>query len=482
MGGSVTRFDGLSDRSMRYTSYTTVSVGKRSEGVQGGCSLGKIQQLVGRRTRISPVIPFPAPSSGMNGIPNSVSKLSLVSTKNRFNSSSSPKLPSPSEKPIVTCVNSSPDVPCGKTVLEIFKNSISGSSERLGACEHEMKKMAMKKTKKVENREAFVKAIQSDSLEKDFESLSIKLFEFQFWNNPIYQKYVNLLNVELDQVTCIQEIPFLPISFFKSHRVQTGVHPGDPMIFRSSGTTGQSPAQHIVPDVDLYTKNAVRGFTSAFSDPLKDMYFLGLLPSYLERNDASLVYMAQEFADQSKPLPKHFFLNDFEALSVTLNRLLSDETPVVLLGVTFALLDFARQYPGDYKGLTVIETGGMKGHGPELVRPALHRELKENLRGVNISSEYGMTELMSQAYWKDGYFEAAPTMRVFPREITDPLAVAAWEQSAALNIVDLANIDSCSFIASSDLGRVQPGGKKFEVLGRMDHAEIRGCNLMYAPD
>ena len=203
------------------------------------------------------------------------------------------------------------------------------------------------------------------------------------------------------------------------------------------------------------------------------------MPSYLERDDASLVHMARFFADESLPMDAHFYLYDFSALDSVLNRLKQKGDPVILMGVTFALLDFAKAYPRAFPELTVIETGGMKGRGPELIRPALHARLAEGFSDASISSEYGMTELLSQAYWRENVFHTSATMRVFPREIEDPLVRARWGQTAALNIVDLANIDSCAFLATDDLGRVRPGGKEFEVLGRLDSAEIRGCNLMY---
>ncbi len=329
-------------------------------------------------------------------------------------------------------------------------------------------------------RDELIQAIRSEGIEADFESLALRIFRYQAECNPIYQKYVNLLNVQADSIDRMADIPFLPISFFKSHRVVSGDVGKAPVIFRSSGTTGQTASQHFVTDVDLYRDNTIRGFSHAFPFALDEVYFLALLPSYLERDDASLVYMAQEFAARSLPLEKHFYLDDFAALSKVLQQLQSMGKPIILLGVTFALLDFALAYPGQFQGLMVIETGGMKGRGPELIRKELHQKLQLGFRGAELSSEYGMTELLSQAYWREGYFWVAPTMRVIPREITDPLTVGDWGQSAALNIVDLANIDSCAFIATEDVGRVSEGGRKFDVLGRMDTAEIRGCNLMYA--
>ena len=341
--------------------------------------------------------------------------------------------------------------------------------------------MAIEKKWSKEERQKLAETVASGASAGDFESLALEIFWYQFRFNPIYQKYVNLLNVNIKNVQSLWDIPFLPISFFKHEQVRTGPVRPATTVFRSSGTTGQEPAQHFVPSLKGYTHNAVRGFCEAFSTALEDVYFLALLPSYLERQDASLVHMAKAFTNRSQPLPKHFFLDDFSSLARLLDRLVKEDKPIFLLGVTFALLEFAEKHPGHYEGLTVIETGGMKGRGPEWVRPELHAKLRAKLRGANISSEYGMTELLSQAYWGEGYYRASRNMRVFPREITDPLARGPWEHKAALNIIDLANIDSCAFIATSDLGRVQKGGRIFEVLGRLDQAEIRGCNLMYMP-
>jgi len=381
---------------------------------------------------------------------------------------------------MVTCVESSPVVPCERTVWDIFINSIWGSSVRSGASEHERKRMAKGSQSFRKERSELRTAVQSESVEGEFESLALKMFRYQLRYNRIYQKYVNLLEVQPENVEQIEDIPFLPISFFKTHQIVTGARPGNAIVFRSSGTSGQQPSQHIVFDEKWYRSNALRCFWHAFSFELADAYFLALLPSYLERNDASLVHMARFFADGSLPLDDHFYLDDFRALDSVLNRLQTEGNPVILMGVTFALLDFARAHPGSFSNLTVIETGGMKGRGPELVRAKLHEQLAEGFSGSSIRSEYGMTELLSQAYWKNGVFRCPPMMRVFPREIEDPLQVAGWQKTAALNIVDLANIDSCAFLASDDLGRVREGGKEFEVLGRLDAAEIRGCNLMYA--
>ncbi len=362
----------------------------------------------------------------------------------------------------------------------MLRNSMVGSSVKSGASEQDKKNMGGRNKNNRKERDELIQAIRSERIGTHFESLALRIFRYQAEYNPIYQKYVNLLNVQTDSIERMADIPFLPISFFKSHRVVSGGEGEAVVIFRSSGTTGQTASQHFVTDVDLYRENTIRGFSHAFPFALDDVYFVALLPSYLEREDASLVYMAQEFAARSLPLEKHFYLDDFAALSKLLQELQSTGKRIILLGVTFALLDFATAYPGPFKGLTVIETGGMKGRGPELIREELHKKLQIGFRGAELSSEYGMTELLSQAYWREGYFRAAPTMRVIPREITDPLSAGAWEQSAALNIVDLANIDSCAFIATEDVGRVRKGGVDFEVLGRMDTAEIRGCNLMYA--
>lgn len=287
------------------------------------------------------------------------------------------------------------------------------------------------------------------------------------------------MNVRPEMVENLDQIPFLPIGMFKNHRVITGPSDESEIVFRSSGTTEQKPSQHFVASLEHYHKMCQQCLAHSLRISAGDYYWLGLLPSYLERQDASLVYMAKYFAGLGRPLPEHFYLHDAEGLHRQLRDLMQSGQPAILLGVTFALLDFANEFPGDYSQLLVIETGGMKGRGHELIRTELHRILHAAFKGADISSEYGMTELLSQAYWQGDRFWSPLSMRVFPRDMNDPLQSGGWDSHAALNIIDLANIDSCSFIATDDLGQVEKGGRKFDVFGRLDEAELRGCNLMY---
>jgi hypothetical protein len=271
-------------------------------------------------------------------------------------------------------------------------------------------------------------------------------------------------------------IPFLPVSFFKTQGIKTGEWP-EQTIFSSSGTAGQTPSQHPVRDLEQYLDNTRRGFAAYYGDP-SDWAILALLPSYLERTGSSLVAMADYFIRLSKQPESGFFLHDFAALRERLQSCRARACPTLLLGVSFALLDFAETTPMDLSGITVMETGGMKGRRAEMTRAELHQILQKNWNLSAIHSEYGMTELFSQAYAVGGArFQPAPAMRVIATEIYDPFGVQEYGKTGVLNILDLANLDTCSFIQTEDVGRVFPDGS-FEVLGRLDAAELRGCNLM----
>lgn len=302
-----------------------------------------------------------------------------------------------------------------------------------------------------------------------FESLANLVFEYQKAHNPLYNKYLELLGPT-------RERPFLPISFFKTHALQSGSWKPS-TVFESSGTTGQIPSRHLVHDLSWYLQNAQNGFAHFYGDP-SEYCFLALLPNYLERGNSSLVAMADHFIRLSKAHESGFFLHNFDALRETLIRCQSKKQKTILLGVSFALLDFAEQFPMDLSGITIMETGGMKGRRREITRSELHEHLKNAFGPIDIHSEYGMTELFSQAYATGGaIFAPIPTMKVLASEINDPFCPVSPGRTGVLNIIDLANIDSVSFIQTEDLGRVFPDGS-FEVLGRMDAAEMRGCNLM----
>ncbi len=306
--------------------------------------------------------------------------------------------------------------------------------------------------------------------EANFEATAQAVFAYQSIHNPIYSRCLSLLGHST------VHRPFLPISFFKTHRVQTGSWEAETE-FKSSGTSGQKPSRHLVRHLDFYLKNTRRGFAEYYGDP-SEWAILALLPSYLERGGSSLVAMANYFIQNSRQAESGFFLKDFDKLKIALNACRSKGCKTLLLGVSFALLDFAEQCPMHLQGITVMETGGMKGRRRELTRTELQETLQAGLGVEEIHAEYGMTELFSQAYAQGGSrFHPARTMRVLATELNDPFCPVPSGRTGVLNIIDLANLDTCSFIQTEDIGRVFPDGS-FEVLGRMDVAELRGCNLM----
>lgn len=317
-----------------------------------------------------------------------------------------------------------------------------------------------------------IKAVRADN----FEEVALAVFRWQAQFNPVYAQYLSLLQVDPKQITALSKIPFLPISLFKGFSIKTGSWVPE-AIFSSSGTTGQIPSQHEVRSVDWYKENTERGFKFFYGDPA-DFCFLALLPSYLERSGSSLVLMAEHFIQQSTFDASGFFLNDFEALAQRIKKLNQEGIPTVLLGVSFGLLDFIEQYQIDFADLIIMETGGMKGRRKEMTRKELHQPIQSAFGVDLIHSEYGMTELFSQAYSKgEGRFFAAETMKVLIRDVTDPFAMLGPGRHGAVNIIDLANLDTCSFVATDDLGIRYDDGA-FEVLGRLDGSEMRGCNLM----
>jgi phenylacetate-coenzyme A ligase PaaK-like adenylate-forming protein len=310
----------------------------------------------------------------------------------------------------------------------------------------------------------------------NFADMALQLFRYQYHNNPIYRQFVQALKIKTAKVKTLQHIPFLPISFFKTHKVVTGRHKQLPLVFESSGTTGEATSRHYAYDEHLYMRTLIKGFKRIYGLPEKYV-FIGLLPSYLERETSSLVYMAKVLMKESGHPDCGFYLNEFDKLADVLRRLEMQKQPVILLGVTFALLDFAKAYPMQLKNTIVMETGGMKGRRIEWTRPQVHEYLKEQLHVSTVQSEYGMTEMLSQAYAKsDGIFDNSPTMIALVRDINDPLTVD-FDGTGCLNIIDMANVHSCAFIATDDIGIVYDNGT-FEVLGRADHTALRGCNLM----
>lgn len=323
-----------------------------------------------------------------------------------------------------------------------------------------------------------ISSLFSSDTDFDRDQLVLDIFSFQFSNNEIYQSFCKLLQKTPDTVQCVEDIPFLPISFFKSHRVVCGSRPIE-KIFESSGTTGSISSKHHVADINWYNHISTLCFESHYG-PLEDHTFIGLLPGYLERNNSSLVHMVNHFMQQTPDPISDFYLKDFTRLISVLRSRSEVEKKIVLIGVSFALLDLAERFSNeDFQDIIVMETGGMKGTRSEIIRSDLHLSLMSSF-GVNtIHSEYGMTELLSQAYSKgNGLFYPSPSMQVLPGRITDPFAWEEFGSQAMLRIIDLANIDSCCFIATDDIGRVFSDGS-FEVLGRFDQSDLRGCNLMY---
>lgn len=309
-----------------------------------------------------------------------------------------------------------------------------------------------------------------------FEKAALAIFYHQAKNCFVYNQFIHHLAINPDEITSYRKIPFLPINFFKSHEVQSDSAAPE-IVFSSSGTTGQLQSKHIVTKVSIYEQSFNRAFEQ-FYGSIKDTCLLALLPSYLERDGSSLIYMVDSLLKQSEHPKSGYFLHDLDQLYQTLNELQQAGQKTILIGVTYALLDFVEQFNIDFPELIVMETGGMKGKRKELVREELHQLLTKGFGVSKIHSEYGMTELLSQAYsFGDGIFTCPPWMKILLRDTYDPLALVGNKQTGGINVIDLANVNSCSFIATQDLGKLHPNGS-FEVLGRFDNADIRGCNLL----
>ncbi|TVZ52928.1 acyl transferase [Dokdonia sp. Hel_I_53] len=310
----------------------------------------------------------------------------------------------------------------------------------------------------------------------DFEREALRIFQYQFEHNKVYRSFCDLLYKHPSEIKHSSDIPFLPIQFFKSHRILTEQISSE-ITFCSSGTTGAITSKHHVADLSLYEKSFRNAFAKAYTDP-KDIAILALLPSYLERSGSSLIYMAQDLIRSSNHPKSGFYLHNYEELKDTLENLEKKGQKTLLIGVSFALLDLVEKYPFNLKHTIVMETGGMKGRRKELIRQELHSILARGFGVDHIHSEYGMTELLSQAYSHgNGIFNTPPWMKVYSRDTEDALTILDSQKSGGLNIIDLANVYSCSFIATQDLGKVYADGR-FEVLGRFDNSDIRGCNLM----
>jgi phenylacetate-coenzyme A ligase PaaK-like adenylate-forming protein len=312
--------------------------------------------------------------------------------------------------------------------------------------------------------------------EGSFENIALRLFRLQASKNQIYRQFINHLGVEPAAVSRLDDIPFLPISFFKTHAVQSDVWAPE-VVFTSSGTTGATTSSHAVKSNAFYLSNSERIFTEFFG-PVSNYHVLALLPSYLERTGSSLIAMADYFIKESKSPHSGFYLNNYDALAAKIRELQTDSKKIFLIGVSFALLDLADRFDLDMSNAIVMETGGMKGRRAELTREELHTYLMQRFHVGKIHSEYGMTELLSQGYSTgDGIFKTPTWMKILIRDMNDPFAGKENGQTGGINVIDLANIYSCAFIETQDLGKVYQDGN-FEVLGRIDNSDARGCNLL----
>ncbi|MCC8423792.1 acyl transferase [Mucilaginibacter sp. UR6-11] len=314
--------------------------------------------------------------------------------------------------------------------------------------------------------------------DEQFNTIALQVFQHQAKNCKVYAEFISGLRLDIAEVKSVQQIPFLPIGFFKRHSILSATDDIQ-VTFTSSGTTGMVTSSHYLTDISWYEESFRKAFQLFYRD-IKDYTVLALLPSYLERQGSSLTYMAQDLVTQSQNPDSGFYLYNHDDLARQLARQQRAKKPTLLIGVTFALLDFVDQHQINFPELIVMETGGMKGRRKEMIREELHETLCTGFGVKAIHSEYGMTELLSQAYSKGaGIFYCPPWMRIITRDTNDPLSLVTNNKAGGINVIDLANINSCSFIATQDLGKIYADGG-FEVLGRFDNADIRGCNLLIA--
>lgn len=311
---------------------------------------------------------------------------------------------------------------------------------------------------------------------EDFNRVALQVFQYQYEHNKVYRQFCRFLKQAPEQVDAIEKIPFFPIELFKSHTVISSDKTPE-IIFSSSGTTGVQTSQHPVIDMEVYKKSFRKGFEQFYGD-IQEYTVLALLPSYLERKGSSLIFMVNDLIERSQSKHSGFYLNNLSSLRNKLLELDRAGEKVLLIGVSFALLDLTERFTFNLENTIVMETGGMKGRRKEMIRAELHQHLKQGLGVEKIHSEYGMTELLSQAYSKgDGIFECPPWMKFLVRDPEDPLEIIPRGKTGGLNVIDLANVNSCSFIATQDLGKTFKNGS-LEILGRFDNSDIRGCNLL----
>lgn len=320
-----------------------------------------------------------------------------------------------------------------------------------------------------------------DAQQQDFQQLALEIFRLQYHENRVYRSFTDALHIDPRKVASVASIPFIPVSFFKNHDIVTGTYYPE-AIFESSGTTQTGNSRHLVKSVDLYRKSFMRGF-ELFYGPADSWCIVGLLPSYLERSNSSLVLMVNDLIAACKNENSGFYLNEYDKLAELIVKNEKDGQKTLLIGVTFALLDFAERFSIPLEHTVIMETGGMKGRRKELTREEVHLTLSNSFKISNTHSEYGMTELFSQAYSSgNGIFRCPPWMKIILRDEDDPLTIKPHQsnnpQTGLINVIDLANIHSCSFIATDDIGKLY-SDVSFEVLGRMDSSDVRGCSLMY---
>ncbi|MCF6365910.1 MAG: acyltransferase [Bacteroidales bacterium] len=328
----------------------------------------------------------------------------------------------------------------------------------------------------MQNKNITAKNIFSIKNEEQFNAAALEVFEYQLGADGVYRSYIKKLNINISQIKHYKDIPFLPIDFFKTHKIISSEREIQ-TTFRSSGTTGMSTSEHHIPDLKIYEESFIKTFELFYGNP-EQYTFLALLPSYSERNDSSLIYMVEKLMQISNKKGNEYYLYNHEELFEKLSELENRKQKTILFGVSFALLDFFEKFKISLKNTTIIETGGMKGRKKEIVREELHRIIKNATGLKQIHSEYGMTELLSQAYAKqENKYITPPWMKILIRDTNDPFDLLPQGKSGGINIIDLANIYSCSFIETKDLGKIHKDNS-FEVLGRFDNSDVRGCNLM----
>jgi phenylacetate-coenzyme A ligase PaaK-like adenylate-forming protein len=317
----------------------------------------------------------------------------------------------------------------------------------------------------------------SISSKTHFLEVALDTFRFQYANNIVYTKWVDALNINPSSVNALHHIPFLPIEFFKNHTIVSSPIHAKTIAFTSSSTTSQTPSTHFVNDVSMYEKSFLATFKLFYGNP-SDFCILALLPNYLQRKGSSLVYMCEQLIKESQHPFSGFFLDNIGDLIQKINQLKNTSQKVLLIGVSYALMDLCDMGISLSTNFIVMETGGMKGKRKELLKQELHAYLKKGFKLNSIHSEYGMTELLSQAYsLHDGEFQFPPWMNVLIREVDDPLKIRDDNKTGGINVIDLANLHSCSFIATKDLGRITKTNR-LELMGRYDNSDVRGCNLM----